>query len=133
MAEYITPTGGSSEFAEQPAFIRGYIEAMFFTNDGDDEDELNGCTVADLSADAWQRIKCDCLQFQNEAQVLLLKAYETNYDEHQAGIDFWFTRNHHGVGYWDRGINEGEDLTKLAHVWGEVWPHVGDDGQIYIS
>lgn len=40
---------------------------------------------------------------------------------HQAGHDFWLTRNRHGAGYWDRGLgNLGKRLTESAHGYGEV-------------
>ena len=49
-----------------------------------------------------------------------------------AGEDFWLTRNHHGAGFWDRGLGDkGERLTAAAHPWGSVDLHLGDDGVIY--
>lgn len=52
----------------------------------------------------------------------------------QIGHDFWLTRNHHGAGFWDRGLGEiGDALTKLAHSYGDSDLYVGDDGQVYVS
>lgn len=43
-------------------------------------------------------------------------------DAEQAGHDLWLTRNHHGAGFWDRGLGvKGEKLTALAHKFGEVY------------
>ena len=50
----------------------------------------------------------------------------------QIGHDFWLTRNHHGCGYWDRGLGAvGERLTKATHPYGSVDLYLGDDGSIY--
>ena len=50
----------------------------------------------------------------------------------QVGHDFWLTRNHHGAGFWDRGLGEvGERLTAATRPYGEVDLYVGDDGLIY--
>ena len=52
----------------------------------------------------------------------------------QAGHDFWLTRNHHGAGFWDRGIGEaGDTLTKRAQEYGGRDLYFGDDGLIYIG
>jgi len=54
--------------------------------------------------------------------------------EMAAGRDYWFTRNHHGVGFWDRGLGEiGDKLTEKAHNDPSVDLYRGDDEQIYIS
>lgn len=45
-------------------------------------------------------------------------------DDEQIGHDFWLTRNHHGAGFWDRGLGEvGDQLTKIAQEFKEknVW------------
>lgn len=53
-------------------------------------------------------------------------------DPSQAGHDFWLTRNHHGAGFWDRGLGErGWLLTKWAQTFGEAGMNVGTDGMVY--
>lgn len=53
-------------------------------------------------------------------------------DPAQAGHDFWLTRNHHGAGFWDRGLGElGNRLTAAAHAAGDADLYVGDDGKVY--
>lgn len=105
------------------AFTQGYIEALFFTSECPQvdrqefwtpefqEDMREGrtdgvlpCDVgfSHLSPEALQSIIVDCARFQEANAALLAQAYERDYDSAQAGRDFWFTRNGHGVGYWDR-------------------------------
>ena len=57
------------------------------------------------------------------------------FDDSEAGADFWFTRNGHGVGYWDGDYPEPQAtrLDDASKRFGEVWLYVGDDGQLYFS
>jgi hypothetical protein len=48
-------------------------------------------------------------------------------DPAQVAHDLWLTRNHHGTGFWDRGLGEiGERLTKLADQLGEADVYASD-------
>lgn len=103
------------------AFVSGYVEAMFFTNGdtGDEnEDKLNELGTSRLTRASVEEIKADCEAFlalectlNNVFPVTVRKVLELqdHYDEEQAGRDFWFTRQGHGVGYWDR-----EELTSTV-------------------
>ena len=102
MSEFILNTQGNTAL---DAFAAGYVEAMFFTNgDTGDENEnsLNDLGVERLSKKALARIKAECAAFQDTHAALLAEACKGDYDAAQAGRDFWFTRQGHGVGYWDR-------------------------------
>ena len=44
----------------------------------------------------------DCNAFQERAADLLESAYARDYNAEQAGRDFWYTRNGHGLGFWYR-------------------------------
>lgn len=125
-------------------FVRGYIEALFFTDEAEwqaTEDHNEGsfpseCGFEDLAESALASIISDCEDFQQLASDLLAEAYSTDkYDSEQAGRDFWFTRNHHGVGYWDRSALEanglGDKLTKAAQTYSGVDTYLGDDSKIY--
>ena len=57
-------------------------------------------------------------------------------DPVRVGHNIWYTRNGHGVGFWDTMEFEkeiGEKMTKACKDLGEVDSYVGDDGQIYLS
>lgn len=52
----------------------------------------------------------------------------------QIGHDLWLTRNHHGAGFWDRGLGEkGDRLTTAAQAMKESDLYVGDDGKLYVA
>lgn len=85
-----------------------------------DADDIADETVAELFAEL-----AEFLNAANSADLALM-------DMEQIGHDFCLTRNHHGAGFWDRGLGEaGERLTKLAQSFGESDLCVGDDGLIY--
>jgi hypothetical protein len=44
-----------------------------------------------------------------------------------AGHDFYYSRNEHGTGFWDRDTGKiGERLTAVAHTFGEHIPVAAD-------
>lgn len=137
MSEFILDTGAAAErFEALDAFTRGYIEALFFTDASDTDDECHGLDVADIAPEAWDKIVRDCAAFQYGAAPLLALAYDRDdYSEEQAGRDFWFTRNGHGVGFWDRDQLDagalGDKLSALCrHESCDVYK--GDDGRMYL-
>jgi hypothetical protein len=138
--EFILPHGTEAnerKFNDMDPFIRGYIEAMFFTNTGNLEDgDLQDATTADLAQATLLAIIIDCADFQHKAERFLKKVYASpkGYDPVQAGRDFWFTRCGHGVGFWDRGLGTpGDDLSEIARAFGNVDMVRGDDGKVYVE
>lgn len=134
-------------------FINGYIEAAFWTTNMDHLDpEGTGHAGAledhfdsdDIDADAMAKIEGECLVFMVE-NLADLEAYEDAclngtrvFDESKgspssyAGHDFWLTRNGHGAGFWDRGLEDlGDRLTEASKLAGETWVYVGDDNKVY--
>jgi len=136
--DYGTPEA-AREYLALDEFTRGYIEAMFFTDASDSDDgDLAHATLAELAPEALATIVRDCTTFQNDYRADIDEAVDTGringYDEMAAGRDYWFTRNHHGVGFWDRDLGEiGDKLTEKAHNDPSVDLYRGDNEQIYIS
>lgn len=122
------------------AFTRAYIDAAIWTDCNPDNEELCDKTEDDLAPETVKRMAEDCARFQSESALLLERAstfggeHLDGYGSYQAGLDFWLTRNRHGVGFWDRGLDEiGEALTQAAHKFPETRLYLGDDGKIYCS
>lgn len=160
MPEFILDHGSAEHaraFNALDGFTQGYIEALFFTEEERLCEEgkrdmpsvvVNTATMetrfeggesfgfSDLAPDSLARIIAECAQFQNAHASLLEMAYARNYDEEQAGRDYWFTRNGHGVGYWDRKPLEAEGLGEAlstAARYSERDAYVGDDGKVHLS
>lgn len=97
------------------AFTQGYIEALFFTSDEELRSRVGAIEdgraddpygFSDLAPETLERIMTDCAAFQRDNAATLEEAYRRDYDAAQAGRDYWFTRNGHGVGFWDRDALE---------------------------
>jgi len=102
--------------------------------------------IDNLSDNALQDIIKETDKFWKENQINLDRVLGSkwngsdnwgDYDEAQAGRDFWFTRCGHGVGFWDRGFIEtyasdaADSLSEAANKSGNVDMYLGDDSQIY--
>jgi hypothetical protein len=118
-------------------FTRAYIEAAIWSSDDEHAEALDrNYDIEDFAPETLAKIVKDCEQFQSDNRELIDSAdYQTCYPrDEMAGHDFWLTRNHHGAGFWDRGLGEiGQKLTKAAHAFGECDIYVGDDGKLYLS
>lgn len=150
MPEFILEGRDAPEFETLPALVRGYIETMFFTSvcygerftienwqDPETQDDVregrsdgnlpSDAGFAQIHPDALAAIRRDCGTFHAKARHLLRVAYDRGeYDSEQAGRDLWYTRNGHGVGFWDRdplrADGLGDKLSEHAVAIGE--PHV---------
>lgn len=117
------------------AVMAAYVECAFWASVNYDEDGSNDTPMdddydeSDLADEAGASMLADVSDF-------LLGNWDDvkDLDAGQVGHDFWLTRNHHGAGFWDRGLGElGDRLTAAAHVYGESDLYVGDDGRVYVS
>ena len=110
-------------------FFEQYITTALWSSLDDDGQPFDS-TIDQNNIDnvALDELRSDCDKFV-EANADDL----ADIDPGQAGHDFWLTRNHHGAGFWDRGLGDvGDRLTKAAHVYGEVNLYRGDDGKLYV-
>lgn len=141
MPQFILDTGGRESTLKYEAasdFVRGYIEAMLFTDTGGDS-EIQDADLSQLALETWRKIVLECRAFKRTNRELLDKAIEHGgderepYNETRAGHDYWYTSQGHGTGYWDRGLGEiGEALAKAARHH-EKNLYRGDDGLIYLD
>ena len=95
-------------------FACAYVEALFSTNgDSGDDDEFsfNRLGAERLTQAARAIIVSDCALFLSVQTRAVIDACSGDYE--QAGHDFWFTRQGHGVGFWDRSD--------------DVWPEAARD------
>jgi hypothetical protein len=140
-AEHIQ--GASLGWGNLDDFTRGYIEAAFFTDTstGDDaEMDLEHASFAELAPDALAAMMADCRTFQERYADDLAEACDNGringYDIEAAGRDFWYTRNGHGVGFWDRDLGDVGDKLSALCGWRTDFPSValyrGDDDLIHV-
>jgi len=132
---------------EHNSFFEAYVECAFWSSTDDDGEPLEG---ADLADSAHADMREECSDFLNSLLRIDLSLSETDdecatiaalldeaiaenrYSIERAGHDFWLTRNHHGAGFWDRGLGAlGDALTKWSHTFGSRDLYLADDGQVY--
>ena len=112
-------------------FTRAYIEALYFSDTGEEgqppaDAELAEETRLDIEADCrswWRRFGCYVTTEQCTLSAPVI----------QAGHDFHFTRNGHGVGFWENHWPKPyrDLLTQGAQSYGTFEIYEGDDGLIY--
>lgn len=126
-------------------FIAGYLEAALWSSTDERADPLTGRHyTVQLDEYEWapgeaEKLHEDCLDFITSEEADLLEYVEQITHNHDranawsgAGHDFWLTRNHHGAGYWDRGLDDlGDRLTRAAQVYGGIDLYLGDDELVY--
>lgn len=134
------PAADGRRYSGLDAFTRGYIEAAFFTSTGTGDDAESGlehASFADIAPSALDGIVADCAKWQaDNAELLALAADRDGYDMERAGNDYWYTRNGHGVGFWDRKELDAEglgDKLSAACRYRSVDMYRGDDGLIYFN
>lgn len=135
----VVVNGAETAFFSLDTFTRAFIEALFWTESGNDGIPADA-GYADLAPRALEAIVADCARFQAVNAILLESAYRRDgYDAARAGHDYWLTRNGHGAGFWDRDELAEDDLgDRLAAACGfktefdQMDAYAGDDGKIYV-
>jgi hypothetical protein len=125
-------------------FVRGYLVAMLWSTNGDDDAEGMGAGepldddhgIEDFAPEALASSREDCRKFYDANRADFMDPLEDAQcsAEEYAGHNFLLTRNGHGCGFWDGRYEKeaGERLSEAARKFGEVNAYVGDDGQIYV-
>jgi len=139
-----TPPAKAHPFYSLGTLARGYVEAMFFTNcdsgNAEREDHANELGVERLTRASVAAIKRDCDAFESHIMpdgctVRQWLDRVPDYEEEQAGRDFWLTRQGHGCGFWDRealdvDLYAPQEGDSQAEVYVEGW-RVADDSAAF--
>lgn len=125
-------------------FTEGYTECLIWQGldwtpcDSDQSAEPEpleeaGYSVDDIESTSLAAIEAECEDFYTANLTALESAHSEGMRWDYLGHDFCLTRNHHGAGFWDRGLGElGKALTEAAHPYGESGEYV-HSGQIWVS
>jgi hypothetical protein len=97
-------------------FFNAYKEAIYFTDTGDADQPESGAELCEVFE---RESAIDCLAFFSR-----IRCYLSDDQIEQAGHDFWFTRNGHGTGFWDRKDFYNADyysmFSQIADTFGAV-------------
>ena len=111
--------------------IDGYLQAAKFTGVTEDGMPLDGTDYA-WSGDSQDQARDDVIDF-IVANVSAIREFQrvTGHGWLQVGIDFNFTRNGQGAGFWSRGTGDiGIELTNVSHPYGEAIVYVDDNEEM---
>lgn len=121
------------------AIIDGYKEAFIFAESATDQhgDYIDNLDPYDFSQDANDRIAQDVTAFINANVAAISEAMADGATAIQIGNDLHFTRNGHGVGFWDRPeiytTNTANRLTNAAKFMPNVSAYIDDNNLINIE
>ncbi len=109
--------------------LEHYLNCALWSSTDDNDNPLDeNYDIDDIDQSAKDESLEDINGFLDIAGTLL----DGQTDE-QIGHDFWLTRNGHGAGFWDRGLEHGDELTKLCEPFGSVDLYAGDDGKLHVT
>jgi len=109
--------------------LHHYIVCALWSSTDENDAPLDSFyTIDDIDPGTLEKMRQDIVDFAESNKELLLSSGQS---DEQIGHDFWLTRNHHGAGFWDRGLGEiGQKLTKVCHSYGEIDLYVSDNGKV---
>lgn len=116
--------------------LRGYLFCALWTNEFDDLSVWE-----DIAPEAEVRARNEVNAF-IDANLDDIAEYLRTREVHggdgstaeHLGHDLWLNRNHHGTGFWDRGLGDlGLRLDKAARDMRESEAYIGDDGLVYLT
>lgn len=111
-------------------FLAGYVDAAMWCGVVNDAGEpVQDANEDKLTKAARATMRKDCLAFLEWCAEHGIPLDEQSPERN--GHDFWLTRNRHGAGFWDRGIDAGDALTEAAHVFGSADLYIGRNGWIH--
>lgn len=111
--------------------IDGYLQAAVFTATDESGETLDGKGYI-WSESAQAVARADVIDFIT-SNVESIREFQrvTGHGWIQVGIDFNFTRNRQGAGFWSRGTgNVFDELTQSAHAHGEVTTFLDEEGEL---
>lgn len=127
-----------SKASDLDEFTTAYLECALWSSSSYDENGENGIPldedydIEDISEESLAAAVKDCEQFRELCIEQLGEDAFADWSDEQAGHDFWLTRNGHGAGFWDRGLENGDELSKWARSFGSVHADAWD-GKVHFS
>lgn len=119
--------------------INGYKEAFIFAESATDQhgDYIDNLDPYDFSQDANDRIAQDVTAFINANIAVISEVMADGATPIQIGNDLHFTRNGHGVGFWDRPeiytTDTANRLSNAAKAMPKVSAYIDYDNLINIE
>lgn len=138
---------GTTMSIDIDAMTRGFLECALWTATCNGQAEHDDCRGEDCDAGldglGYEVFSFSTYDHEQARQlcadfVTLVQSFQRDIlddlDPAQVGHDFWLTSQHHGAGFWDRGLGDrGDLLTKWSQTFSFESPYVGDDKEIHFD
>lgn len=128
-------TRPSHPFSEQQVELAksSYLAAALWSSSDEDGAALDLRYGANDVSDELSRAADEDLHaFLAANAEVIERVLQPGYGLSNVGHDLWLTRNGHGGGFWDRGLeDDGVILANAARTLSEVDLYMGDDGKVY--
>ena len=122
-------------------FVSGYMVAILWAerdlNREDENDDAtlsdDGYTPEDFTDETRDALRADAVAWYWRNRRTLRAAYDeqSDYTPERAGHDYYFTQAGHGVGFWDRGLDDiGRALTDACRPHREFNLFTNDAGRV---
>jgi hypothetical protein len=107
---------------DKKEILKHYLHAALWTAELETKRDIEHIHPASL-----EQATKDVDSFVDKAGSLL-----DDISEEMIGHDFWLSRNHHGAGFFDRGLGKiGDTLQEFSHTFKEL--NVFDDADVIIE
>lgn len=103
--------------------VVAYLAAVAFTDFGEGEQPPAGSDFAEEAVFEAYEVCAGFLREHKDWIDLCIENHDYTYE--RAGHDLWLTRNGHGAGFWDRGLDTKVTL-KQRPAFGQTEMEVGD-------
>jgi hypothetical protein len=123
--------GGSVSDERIDKMVTHYAAAALWSSDDYEGNPLDdNYSISDISEKTLGKMRSDLKKFVSENADAIEKS---GLSDEQVAYDFWLTRNGHGAGFFDRGLDQEieDQLTKSAKSFKGVYLEVSDNGEVY--
>jgi hypothetical protein len=125
-SEYASSVGHSGIDLDDA--VEGYLDAQLWAQHDSESDECLDANYnrSDIADDYVASVRAELEGFVAQhplaVRMYLTQRNTSGYTADSAfGHDFYLTREHHGAGFWDRGLGElGNYLTELCEPYGDA-------------
>lgn len=115
------------------AVLTSYIQCALWSSVDSEGNPLDDqYSEENLASETIEKMTADVTKFVIDAKDPIINS---GMSESDLGYNFWLTRNGHGTGFWDRGLDKevSDAFCKVCDSFGSSDLYVGDDNKIYIG
>ena len=108
------------------------VAALWSSDDMTTGEEMSSeFSIHDIDPASGESMRLDVVKFLTENKEMLKKS---GLSDEQIGHDFWLTRNGHGAGFWDRGLDKevGDALSDAARAFKDCNLY-SEDGKVKVD